>query len=94
MRTDMRNLENKIEELKKEVQQVKSWVRKEKNYRVVTDDLAENDMIQFIKQIYKKEGRASATVIDFIIGLNLPPEQINKILKKWEREGKTRELDE
>lgn len=94
MGEDMENLENKIEELKKEIQQVKGWVRKEGTYRIVTNDLAEKDMIQFVKQIYKREGGTSATIFDFMIGLNLPPEQVNKVLRKWKKEGRTRELDE
>ena len=50
-------------------------------------------MKDFVRQI-GKEKDYKVSVYDFVISLNLPPEQVEKILEKAKKEGKVREIDE
>ena len=52
----------------------------------VSDEEAEIQIKECLTEI-KKKGQKYVTFIDFYTALHLPPEQINRVMEKLEKEG-------
>ena len=60
--------------------------------RYLTDEEAETEIRDLISD-YHAEGKNGMNIINIYIKLNLPFEQINKIMSKLEKEGIVQESD-
>lgn len=60
-------------------------------YRNIPDDLAKKEITEFILD-KRKEGIIQISVFDVISSLQLPPEQVDRIMEEFEKEGKISEV--
>lgn len=61
-------------------------------FRKVDNKIAEEEIRKFIIS-KKSEGTAKISFLDIVVSLNLPPEQVEIIIEKFEKEGKISEID-
>ncbi|MFC2143152.1 hypothetical protein ACFLQN_02015 [Candidatus Aenigmatarchaeota archaeon] len=79
-------LQSRIEKLEKELKEMKK-----EDIRSIVDDLAEKEIISFIKN-EKKKGKEKISILDIMESLCLPADQINRIMEKIKKRG-IREID-
>ncbi|UZE92451.1 MAG: hypothetical protein IB616_01175 [Methanosarcinales archaeon] len=62
-------------------------------FRKVNDDLAQEEIEHFIMEI-KESNISKISIFDIVRGLHLPSEQVERILEKYEKEGRVSEISE
>lgn len=62
-------------------------------YRIISNPLAEKEISQFILDL-KKQNISKVSILDVVLALKLPPEQVDEIMIKFEKEGRVSELNE
>lgn len=61
------------------------------NFRQVSEKLAEKYIIKFLTQRHK-EGIFEISILDIALFLKLPPRQVDKIMKQFEKKNRVKEL--
>ncbi len=77
----LKNLKKEVDDLKKREKYFEAYIPKE-----ISDEEARLELISYLKK-NKKEGRGRVTVLDITSYLNIPAEQVERILEKLEKEG-------
>ena len=80
-------LDRKVDERIKEV----FGLNTHDNFRKVPDSVAREDIKHFILQ-QKENGNKAMSLLDVTVSLNLPAEQVDKVLNGFERENKIKEI--
>ena len=76
------NLEKLVDKLIEE--KLKEFSKKGPESREVKDELAQKEIESFILK-NKRMGILKMSILDMVVGLKLPSEQIEKIMKKFEK---------
>ena len=61
------------------------------DFRDISDKEATQEISSFIVK-KKEEGITKLSVLDFVLNLKIPAEQVEKILSKYEKDGKIKEI--
>lgn len=88
----IKQLESQVIYLSEKLEEIIKTLEKLELYKEITDEQAETEIKNFILHL-KKSGRTTMDIIDLVEELKLPPEQIEKIMDKFTKAGKIRELN-
>lgn len=83
-----RIVDEQVEEKFKKLLEEKELV----SFRSIKDGLAREEIESFIFKI-KKMGVLKISIIDIVNNLKLPPEQIERIMEKFEKTGRAKEIN-
>ena len=76
-------VENKIKEILER--------RKSFRFRKVNNTVAHKEMAMFLKEKHRKN-IFKISILDIVLQLKLPPEQVEKVMDYFEKRGKAREI--
>lgn len=76
-----RLVDKKVEEKIKKFFEEKETI----NFRKISDSEARKEIVSFILEM-KKNGFRKISILDIVVGLNLSPIQVEKIMKRFEKE--------
>ncbi len=87
---DWQKMKEKVEELEKRIRGI--FEQKEIiKFRKISDAKAKKEITAFILEI-KEKGVRKINILEIFSNLNLPPEQIEKVMKKFEQEKKVTKI--